>query len=149
MGRAAPFMDMEYSSPIAVALEHRAGRGADGARIGEAIVSIWQDIEAALRPIIGRRGVEALYKRSLYLTVPDHPWLAGTYEENRTLPDVTSLQPIVAQQSRAAAVAAGAALLQSFFELLSGFIGIALAERLLHPVWGNLSDRPRISESSR
>jgi hypothetical protein len=138
-------MDIEFSSPIAIALARRAGRGADGARIGEAIVSIWQDIEAALRPIIGRRGVEALYKRSLYLTVPHHPWLAATYEENRTLPDVTSLQPIVAEQTRDDAASAGAALLQAFFELLSSLIGAALAARLLHPVWGNLADGPPAS----
>jgi hypothetical protein len=134
-------MDIDFSSPIAAALARRAGRDADGASIGEAIVSTWQDIDATMRPIIGKRGVEALYKRSLYLTVPDHPWLAETYEENRTLPDVTTLQPVVARQSRADAASAGAALLQTFYGLLSSFIGVALAERLLHPVWTGPVDR--------
>jgi hypothetical protein len=141
-------MDIDFSSPIAAALAHRAGRDADGAGIGEAIVSTWQDIDATLRPIIGKRGVEALYKRSLYLTVPNHPWLAETYEENRTRPDVTTLQPVVARQSRVDAASAGTALLQAFYGLLGSFIGVALAERLLHPVWAGPAGRPPEAEAS-
>ena len=134
-------MDIDNDSPIAHALAQRAGPDADGECIGEAIISTWQDIEASLQPIIGRRGVEALYRRSLYLTVPDHPWLAETYEDSRTLPDVTTLRPFVARQAGADAASAGAAFLQTFYRLLGSFIGVALADTLLHPVWAGGAGR--------
>ena len=43
--------------------------------IADAIVSTWREIALALGPIIGRGGVAALYRRSLYLAVREHPWL--------------------------------------------------------------------------
>ena len=59
----------EESRQIVASLAHRVGPNADTARIAHAIISILQDIEATLTPVIGQQGVAALYRRSLHLWV--------------------------------------------------------------------------------
>ncbi|TXH34301.1 MAG: hypothetical protein E6Q92_13075 [Burkholderiaceae bacterium] len=49
-------------------------------RVADAAVTAWRELDAALSPIIGQRGVAALYQRSLYLTRIDYPWLAGVHQ---------------------------------------------------------------------
>ena len=124
---------------IAAALAHRIGEDASAAQIAEAIVSTWQGIEAALSPVIGKRGVAALYERSLHLSGLSHPWLAATRESVQTTMDLPALKSALSQQSSANAAAAGGALLQTVYELLASLIGPSLTERLLDPVWARLS----------
>ena len=100
-------------------------------QIADAIVATWQEIDEALTPIIGQRGVAALYKRSLYLTVSAYPWLSSTHESVQTVMDLTALKSTLAQQSSGAAAAGGSQLLQTFKDLLASLIGPSLSERLL------------------
>jgi len=118
----------------------RFEKGADAVQIADAIVSTWQEISAALCPIIGQRGVTALYKRSLHLTSRTHPWLSRMPESASPTLDFTALKSTLAKQSSADADAGGDALLQIFQELLSVLIGSSLTERLLHSAWANSSD---------
>lgn len=67
---------------IRAMLALRVGDGADAASTAAAALSIWRDIDVALGPIIGQPGVVALYKRSLYLTLVDHPYLVIAYESS-------------------------------------------------------------------
>jgi hypothetical protein len=120
---------------IAPVLVQRGGNGADATQIADAMVSTWQEIAAALGPIIGRGGVAALYKRSLYLTGPAHPWLAGAQEGVPTPMDFAALKSVFAQQSSATAAAGGRALLQTFYDLLASLVGPALTGQLLRSVW--------------
>lgn len=116
-------------------LERRVGDGANAAYVAETIVSIWREIDAALRPILGQRGVAALYKRSLHLCCPDLPWLAGLQQGLPTAMDLDALHSAFARQDSASAAAAGGDLLQTFHELLTSLIGPSLTERLLQSVW--------------
>ncbi len=136
------------SHGITATLAHRAGTGADAAHIADAVVSMWQEIDAALAPIIGQRGVAMLYKRSLYLIGPAHPWLAGTYAGVQAATDLVALKAVLAQQSSANAAAAGVAVLQTFYELLVSLIGPSLTERLLCSVWGNSLSGPPAQDPS-
>lgn len=109
--------------------------GADVSRIAEMAVAIWRDVGIALSPIIGQAGVDALFKRSIYLTRTTHPCLASVFE-NQAQPDaLAALQCVLAQQPSATAVTANSALLQNFQDLLISLIGLSLTERLLRPVW--------------
>lgn len=101
------------------------------------MVSTWQDIDAVLRPVIGQRGVAMLYKRSLYLISPVHPWLAGMHEGVQATVDLEELKSVFTQQSSPNAAAAGGAFLQTFYELLTSLVGPSLTERLLRPVWAH------------
>jgi hypothetical protein len=105
--------------------------GADTAQVSAAIISAWGKIEAALTPIIGKRGVAALYERSLYLARVHHPWLAAVPENIEARMDLPALAVVLARQNRSSAAAGGQAHLQALHELLCGLVGSSLAERLL------------------
>jgi hypothetical protein len=111
--------------------------GAPGGQIADAAISVWHDINVALSPIIGQRGVMALYKRSLALTRADYPWLGAAQEHSLHPDDFAALQQALALQTRPNAAAANGALLQRFTELLNNLIGPSLSERLLRSVWNN------------
>jgi hypothetical protein len=141
-------MESQESRRIAVPLAHRVGIDADAATIADAIVATWQEVDAALAPIIGPQGVAALYRRSLHLTSSIHPWLAGTHEGVHTVMDLAALKPLLAQQSSADAAAGGSALLQTFYELLASLVGPSLTERLLRSVWAHSSSGPPAQDTS-
>ena len=116
-------------------LARRVGDDATAAEIAAAVVAIWQEIDAALTPILGRGGVAALYRRALYLTGPAHPWLALRREDQSTGADLAALQAALSQQSSAVAAAGGNDFLQTFHKLLASLVGPSLTERLLRSVW--------------
>lgn len=101
----------------------------------DAACELWGRIDAALSPIIGQHGVAALVKRSLYLTRTAHPVLAAAASADARPGDFRGLHAVMAGQASAEAAALNAALLRSFYELLSSLIGGTLTERLLDPVW--------------
>ncbi|WP_439864636.1 hypothetical protein [Pseudomonas antarctica] len=125
----------EESRRIVASLAHRVGPHADTASIAEAIVSILQDMGAALAPIIGQQGVAALYRRSLHLCVSNHPRLARTYDSVLATMDLIALKSVLVEQNQTDALFFGEALLTSLYELLTTLIGPSLTARLLADVW--------------
>jgi len=124
-------------------LAERAGSGAAAARVADTVVGLWQEIDEALHPIIGRRGVAALYARSLTLTAVVHPWLAQGYPGAQAAAiDPTALKAALAVQPAMEALAGGAAVFQSFHALLASLVGASLTDRLLRPVWVHSSGTP-------
>ncbi len=122
-----------------IRLVHQYEKNANSLQIANAIILRWQDIEQSLCPILGRRGVAALFKRSLHITSQTYPWLAGTYNGI----NFTLLKGTLDQQSSADVIAAGDALMQTFYELLTNLVGSSLTERLLISVSSNsFSDNP-------
>lgn len=150
--------ESQQGPQIAATLMREVGRGADAAHIADAIVSRWLALESALAPILGRKGVAAIYKRSLYLAGRDYPWLAAAYEGTQEGGDFTApapavlglpiLRSVLTQQSSADAAAGGGALLQIFHELLASLIGPSLTERLLRPVWAESSSGSPAQDTS-
>ncbi|WP_202845260.1 hypothetical protein [Luteimonas saliphila] len=116
-------------------MAQRAGEGADAARIAEAIGEIWDGIDVALAPVIGQRGVAALYRRSLHLAAAAHPWLE-LREDAQAPADLVALKSAISRQDHPAEATAGAvALLQAFQSVLTSLIGPSLTRRLLDAVW--------------
>ncbi|HEY0661166.1 MAG TPA: hypothetical protein VGD21_07605 [Lysobacter sp.] len=138
-------MKNQEGQRIAVALAHRAETAG---QVADTVVSTWQDIDTVLSPIIGQRGVAMLYKRSLYLIGPAHPWLAGMHESVQATVDLEALKSAFAQQNSTNAAAAGGAFLQTFYELLTSLVGPSLTERLLRPVWAPFSSGPPAQDTS-
>jgi hypothetical protein len=103
----------------------------DAERVADAALSRWQAITAALTPLVGPRGVSALLKRSLYLIQGEHRCLAAVWASSDETVDLAALHTVLSQQAADTAVAAQAALLQSFVDLLSRLIGPALTERMI------------------
>lgn len=112
----------------------------DVQKVAAIVVSIWEDIDNALAPIIGQRGVTALFKRSLHLARAEYPMLPPIHELV-ILPDEfitmhTLLSPLAAEE----AVEMHNDLLNIFYRLLIRFIGASLTQRLLHSVFDTPSD---------
>jgi hypothetical protein len=125
---------------IAAALALRSGKAADAARITDAVIATLQEIEAALAPIVGQRGVAALYKRSIFLASAAHPWLADSHDGGmQAAIDLAPLKAALAQQTSSDAAAGGTALFLTFHGLLGSLVGPGLTERLLHSVWAHSS----------
>ena len=141
-------LESDAQRQIEASLTHQAGAVATAAQIADATIATWQQIDTALAPIIGQRGVVALYKRSLHLNRQSHPWLAGTPEGVQTTLDLAPLKSVLAQQSSANAAVAGSALLQTFHELLTSLIGASLTERLLRSVWATFLSGPPAQDTS-
>ncbi len=114
---------------------HLTSEESDASRIADKAVLTWHDIDAALSPIVGERGVAALYKRSLYLTRADYPWLGAAYDSALAPGDFAELHNALSQQPGKDVAAATSALLQKFSDLLTSLIGGSLTERLLRSVW--------------
>lgn len=142
MGVNVMSTDSQAERQIAASLAYRAGTKATAAQIADATAAAWQAIGTALVPIVGARGVAALYKRSLHLNRQTHPFLSPVFEGVQTSIDLASLKAALAQQSPDGAAAGGAAVLQTFYELLTTLVGPSLTERLLRSVWANLSSEP-------
>ncbi len=124
--KAAPYPDAGFeTAPV----------DAEAAHLADAIVSRWQQMDAALRPVIGAGGVVALYSRGLSLAGANHPWLAGARTPGGAFPDATALKALFASQSGTNAVDGGRALMERLHELLVSLIGDSLTQRLLGPRW--------------
>ena len=143
---------MSIDSPegrrIAASLAQRTGGPASAAQVADATVAVWHDVDSALNPIIGSRGVAALYRRSLFLQRSAHPWLAGALDGPGTAMDLATLKSVLAQQDSTAAAAAGGAMLQTFHALLTSLVGPSLTERLLRSVWASFLGGPPAQDTS-
>lgn len=109
---------------------------------------MWQKIDTALTPIIGRGSVAVLYLRSLRLVEPAHPWLAGLHQDAKPGIDMAGLKSLLSQQDSETAAVAGGELLQTFYELLASLVGPSLSERLLHSVWEESLSGPPAQDTS-
>lgn len=116
-------------------LAHRLGSGASAAQVAETVASLWLDIDAALHPIIGHRGVAALYHRSLKLGASSYPWLLQGHPGLLPRVGPQALQAALAAQTPDTANAAAELLFQAFLDLLTSLVGASLTDRLLRSVW--------------
>lgn len=131
--------NLRILSALAAKTSSEAGHGSAAA----GVVALCADIGTALAPIVGPRGVAALYKRSLFLTSHDHPQLLGLHEAIDASMDLAPLEARLATLNDAQATQVGGALLLSFHQLLDSLVGTSLTERLLRSLWGRpLSDPP-------
>jgi len=121
---------------IRKALALRHGQDADAGAIAAATLDLWREVAACLTPMIGARGVDALFRRALQLTIQALPWLGRAAEEGEGGGPLASFTARLEACEPAAAAEASAALLATCADLLAAMIGPSLTGRLLEPVWG-------------
>ena len=144
-----PPLNSEEVRPWRALLAERAGDGADAARVPDTVVVLWHEIDSALHPMIGRRGVAAVYYRSLTLAVAAHPWLAQGHPGAQAIAiDPTALKAALATQAATEALAGGGALFQSFHALMTSLVGASLTDRLLRSVWVHSSNTSPAQDTS-
>lgn len=130
-------MSMDSPAPCLVTapLAHRIDIEAHPTQIADAVVETWQEIDIALTPIIGERGLAALYRRSIHVGAATHEWLTASTDGPLMAADFAELRPVFQRQTRADAIAGAATLFDSFHDLLVSMVGLSLTERLLRSVW--------------
>jgi hypothetical protein len=139
--------DRPGNGRIEATLAKRVSADPRAHEIAVATRAICSEIDAALSPIIGQRGVAALYKRSLYVLGASHPALTVLHENVLTTMDLDALRAVIADQGDADALAGSVALLHSFHALLTSLVGSSLTERLLHPVWESPASVTTVQDS--
>lgn len=102
--------------------------------VADAAVARWESIVDALTPVLGQRGVAALYRRTLNVAGRSHPCLLQAHEDTEPV-CFEQLRKALAQQSANQAAAATDASIQTFHELLNSLIGTPLTQRLLGSLW--------------
>ena len=107
----------------------------DASAVAEATVSTWLQMSSLLTPVIGARGVDVIFRRSLYLTATSFPWLVVIWDQGSNAALLASLKLCLVGHSADEAIEAGYTLLLTFTELLSTLIGESLSRSILSPVW--------------
>jgi 5-enolpyruvylshikimate-3-phosphate synthase len=139
----------QASLHIAAILAHRTRNHVGAEGVARCVGSVCEDIGVALTLIVGPRGVAALYKRSLFLTSHRYSVLSGMHEGVESTIDLLPLTAVLASLSEADANIVGAAVLQSYYELLGSLVGLSLTERLLSSLWDHsLSDPPALEPTA-
>ena len=131
-----------------MAFVRRADSGAGASQVADSLVDIWQDIERALTPIIGARGIAALHGRSLFLASKTHPWLGGGPDGVQTAMNLSVLRAAVAAQMADEALAGGHTLLEVFDGLLTSMVGAGLTARLLRNIWDTPQRGPAAQDTT-
>ena len=126
------------SSPLSL----RLPPGAASALVADTLAAIWQELDDALHPVVGHRGVAALYQRSLSIAARARPWLTPPTAGPLSSLDTAGLHAALLGQNGDDATAGGEALLSEFRALLASLLGASLADRLLRPVWAHAATPP-------
>ena len=145
-GRATGSAPLSTGSPkrsrLAEVMAQRFAQESAPAQIAHWITLMFEDLDAALVPLLGPHGVVAAYQRGLHLAAAAHPWLVSSRDRAPDGMDLAHLASVLGQQSSGNAAAGGCALLQMVRDVLASVIGAALTERLLHPVWERFCGGP-------
>ena len=136
-GTEAPPGQTQELDPVAAFLERAVSRGASSQEVAEVVARAFQGIGRMLEPIIGRRGMAALYRRSVHLAGPICAQISAASEVGSMAMDLAVLEAELAKQTAADAATAGTALLHVFYVLLTSLIGPSLTERLLRSIWAD------------
>jgi hypothetical protein len=132
---------------IASALSQLAANGAGADRVAALAAEKMRAIHLALAPIIGDRGVSALYRRSLFLIARHAAWASLLHDDEGTSNDYAALQSAIAQQPSSDALKVTEALFETLYTVLVSLIGAALTERLLHPMFDTSSNGHAVQET--
>lgn len=131
-------MSSSASSPRPVIhqlLVDHAGPSPDAAAFATAAVHVYDQAAQELIPLIGELGVNALAARSVRLVQREFPWLTVTQGIGPEVSPLAQVRVDLERQASAVALTAAVALIFTFSELLSTFVGAPLTGRLLSKAW--------------
>jgi len=111
-----------------------AKHGHNVEQILDVIVLAWKAVDQAMRSVIGKGGVDALFYRSIEATAVTYPWIGTALRDAHSAMDLETLRIVLLTQEPIHFAAASDALLLQFHHLLANLIGLSLTERLLRPV---------------
>jgi hypothetical protein len=124
-----------YRDSIRRTLAMSAGIAPDARGVAEATLRTWGQMAARLTPVIGARGIEALFGRSLQMASAAYPWLSKAGGADDSANPLANLRASLEAIDPVVGIAGSHALLVTFTGLLATLIGEPLTGRLLDPVW--------------
>jgi hypothetical protein len=128
-------------SMIRQLLVGHAGPSPDAAALAMAAVHAYDQAAHELIPLIGELGVNALVARSVRLVQREFPCLTATQGIAPEISPLAQVRLDLERQAPAVALSAAVALIATFSELLSTFVGAPLTRRLLSRAWcGGMAD---------
>ena len=116
--------------------------------LAQPAITAWRQIAERLEPVIGARGVDALFARALHLTSRRIPWLATNAALGNSAEALAQLAVRLESQEASIAAAAGDLLLLTFTGLLANMIGEPLTGRLLGALWKQDTPHSRMERQS-
>ena len=121
--------------PVTAFLLAKVQHGSSSSDIAQFVVTSCFELDKALTPIIGQRGLVALLKRSMHLASSKQAWLSDCQEGFDLKADLTELMATLSLQTPDSAARGGGSFLEQFHQLLTALVGPSLTERLLRSVW--------------
>ncbi len=119
---------------VVTMITRRAGSSAaDATAVAAAARRAYDALAAALVPLIGQAGVDALVARALHLAAREYP--SDDAGEGQAAEAFGQVSLWLERQNRAAATDAAAAMFGSFAALLAALIGEPLTTRYLRKAW--------------
>jgi hypothetical protein len=125
-----------FQKGIVTMLTQRAGSGADATGVATAVRSAYDDLAAALVPLISHAGVDALVARAFHLAQREYP-LDQAGEEQPAEPFAQVLRWVERQDDPTLAADAAATMLATFAGMLAALIGEPLTTRYLRKAWAD------------
>ena len=120
---------------IREALVRRSGAPVTSEALAQSTMDTWAHMAERLEPVIGARGVDALFSRSLHLVGKNHKWLDTSGVKGNDAVSLASIKRSFQGSETSTGMDAACALLATFTELLANLIGESLTTRLLAAVW--------------
>lgn len=132
--RMSPPENTLWHTVVLTMMTRRAGASAaDAAAVAAAARRAYDDLAAALVPLISQAGVDALVARALHLAARQYP--SDHPDEEQVAEAFGRVSLWLEQQDRAAAIDAAAAMFGRFATLLAALIGEPLTTRYLRKAW--------------
>lgn len=107
---------------------------------------LWRKLATQVILIIGEMGFNALYERSLSLTLPRFPWIASHLPPPQTWHSVEQFQIGFGVQTHPQATEANRTLLIIFTDILASLIGEQLTCNILRSAWSDDASNPANKE---
>ena len=125
-------------------LLRRSGTATDPDSIAKSAMDTWAQMAALLEPVIGARGVDALFARSVHLARKKHQWLGGSGVRGNGAASLAHIRASFESKDSSVSMDAACELLTTFNGLLANLIGESLTTRLLAVAW-----LPPLSETQK
>ncbi|MGK5054453.1 hypothetical protein [Janthinobacterium sp. RB2P8] len=99
-------------------------------------IRLWEQLATELNQIVGERGVESMYSRSLHQSQKQFNWLSP-HPPQALAAAMTALRASLQEQTDAVVCAASTAMLMHFINTLILLIGELLTNSILLRAWGD------------
>lgn len=111
-------------------------------KCADAAINLWESMSIRIISIVGERGFNSIYARSIFLTQQTFTWLTVSSLSPQTDQRFAELKTSLEKQAPAQANEANHLLLMTFTDILATLIGEKLTINILRSAWGNdVSDR--------